>query len=132
MMDQTASRRGNENLSTPAEAGRILEILYKGEFVSKTLCDEVLAILKIPKQGAINSVLPESIPVAFKPGEIAGVSTEWAIVYLKGRPYLVVAMENYELEGEAPEMMKSVSRVLYNYFSRLGKSSRYGTYVEPD
>lgn len=132
MIDQTASRKGSENLSTPVEAARIMEILYRGEFVNKTLCDEILSILKIPRPGAISAGLPESIPVAFKPGGIAGVSTEWAIVYLKSRPYVVIAMENYELDGEASEMMKGVSRLLYGYYSRLGRSSPYGTYVEPD
>jgi beta-lactamase class A len=132
MMDEAASRRGDENLSTPAEAVRILEILYKGEFVSESIANEILSILKIPKAGAIRAGLPESIPVAFKPGGIPGVSTEWAIVYLTGRPYALSVMENYGLEGEAAEMMKGVSRLLYEYYSRLANSSPNGTYVGPN
>ncbi|MCI0486759.1 MAG: class A beta-lactamase-related serine hydrolase [Blastocatellia bacterium] len=131
MIDTAASARGDENLSTPAEAARLMQILYRGEFLSRAECDDMLAILKKPKRGGINSGLPENIAVAFKPGGIAGVSTEWAIVYLKERPYIVVVMENYELEGEAASAMKEISRVLYDYFWRLGRSSRYGTYVDP-
>jgi beta-lactamase class A len=131
MLDQEASRKGNENLSSPAEAARIMEILYRGEFINKTMCDNILAILKIPKPGGINSALPDSIPVAFKPGEIPGVATEWAVVFLKSRPYIVVFMENYELENESPLLMKNLSRIAYDYFWRVGAASKYGTYVNP-
>jgi beta-lactamase class A len=131
MIDTAASGRGDENLSTPAEATRIMEILFRGEFINRAACDEMLAILKKPKRGGINAGLPTDIPVAFKPGGIAGVSTEWAIVYLPHRPYVVVVMENYELEGEAATAMKEISRTLYDYFWRLSRSTRYGTYVDP-
>jgi beta-lactamase class A len=131
MLNTAASGRGEENLSTPTEAVRIMEILYRGEFINRQICDEILLILKKPKSGGINSGLPADIPVAFKPGGIAGVSTEWAIVYLKERPYVVVVMENYALGDEAATAMKEISRVLYDYFWRLGNATRYGTYVDP-
>ena len=131
MMDTAARAQGKENLSTPAEAARIMEILYRGEFLDRAACDDMLAILKKPKRGGINAGLPAEIPVAFKPGGIPGVSTEWAIVYLKERPYVVVVMENYELENEATAAIKDISRTVYDYFWRLGRASRYGTYVDP-
>lgn len=131
MLNTAASGRGEENLSTPAEAARIMEILYRGEFLNRQVCDEILAILKKPKSGGINAGLPADIPVAFKPGGISGVSTEWAIVYLQQRPYVVVVMENYALGDEATVAMKEISRTLYDYFWRLGNATRYGTYVDP-
>lgn len=131
MFDQAASGRGDENLSTAAEAARIMEILYKGEFISRAACDDMLSILKKPKLGAIKSGVPDDVPVAFKPGGIAGVTTEWAIVYLKERPYIIVVMENYGLEKEASAAMTSVSRTVYDYFWRLGRATPYGTYDEP-
>jgi len=131
MMDTAARSRGEENLSTPAEAARIMEILYRGEFLNPAASDDILAILKKAKRGGINAGLPADVPVAFKAGSIPGVSTEWAIVYLKERPYVVVVMENYELEDEATAAMKEISRTLYDYFWRLARASRYGTYVDP-
>lgn len=131
MIDPAASARDQENLSTPAEAARIMEVLYRGEFLSRQVCDEILAILRKPKRGGINAGLPREVPVAFKPGGIAGVSTEWAIVELKERPYVVVVMENYGLGEEAAEAMKQISRTLYDYYWRLGRATRYGTYVDP-
>lgn len=131
MLDQNASGRGEENLSTPAEAARIMEILYKGQILDRAACDDMLSILKKPKAGAINSGVPDNVVVAFKPGGLAGVSTEWAIVYLKERPYIVVIMENYVLNEEAAPAMKEISRTLYDYFWRRGRSTRYGTYLDP-
>jgi beta-lactamase class A len=131
MINSAASGRGEENLSTPAEAARLMEILYRGEFLNRQTCDDILNILEKPKSGSINSGLPSNIPVAFKPGGIAGVATEWAIVYLKERPYVVVVMENYAMGDEATTAMKEISRTLYDYFWRLGNATRYGTYVEP-
>jgi len=131
MLNTAASGRGEENLSTPAAAARIMEILYRGEFSNRQICEEILEILKKPKSGGINSGLPVDIPVAFKPGGIAGVATEWAIVYLKERPYVVVVMENYAIGDEAVVAMKEISRTLYDYFWRLGNATQHGTYVDP-
>ena len=135
MMDTAASGRGEENLSTPIEAVRIMEILYKGELVSRAVCDEMLSMLrvplKMPKSSSIKSGLPDDVPVAFKTGDIPGVDTEWAIVDLKGRPYVLVIMENFELDGEAEPVMKDISRILYQYFWRSGRSTRHGTYLDP-
>lgn len=131
MLNTAASGRGEENLATPAEAARIMEILYRGEFLNRQVCDEILAILKKPKSGGINTALPAAIPVAFKPGGIAGVATEWAIVYLKERPYVAVVMENYAIGEEAATAMQEISRTLYDYFWRLGNATRHGTYVDP-
>lgn len=131
MLDQAASGRGDENISTPAEAAHIMEILYKGEFLDRAACDDMLSILKKPKEGAINSGVPSGIAVAFKPGDLAGVKTEWAIVYLKERPYVVVVMENYMMNDEAAPAMKEISRTLYDYFWRRSHSTRYGMYLDP-
>lgn len=131
MLNTAASGRGEENLATPAEAARLMEILYRGEFLNRQVCDEILAILKKPKSGGINAALPAAIPVAFKPGGIAGVATEWAIVYLKERPYAAVVMENYAIGEEAATAMQEISRTLYDYFWRLGNATRHGTYVDP-
>lgn len=116
MMDMEAAKRGQENLSTPAEAARIMEILYKGEFVSRSICDEILGILKKGKATNLKAGLPEEIVVASKPGSIPGVTTEWAIVYAKKRPYIVTVMEKNG-QGDAPTLIKEISRTLYEHFA---------------
>jgi beta-lactamase class A len=129
MMDTAASHRGEENLSTTANAVRIMEILYKGEFVSPGICEDIISILKKGKKTNLKSGLPEDISIACKPGGIAGVETEWAIVYLKERPYAVAVMENYGM-GDGPEIIKEVSKTLYEYFHRLSKATSHGALVD--
>lgn len=103
-----------------------------GDFVSKTISEEIISVLK--SNGRTNSRLaagiPENVPVAFKPGELSGVSTEWAIVLLPERPYAVAIMESYKVKSQAEDVMEEVSAVLYQYFWRLGNATRYGTYVD--
>jgi beta-lactamase class A len=129
MMDTTAALRGDENLSTPAEAARIMELLWRGEFVSRTVCDGILDILKKPKAGVISSGLPAGVVVASKPGGLAGVTTEWAVVLLKDRPYVVTVMENYGIKQDASGAITEISRVLHEYFQRLSLATPFGSYV---
>jgi beta-lactamase class A len=130
MIDPSASARGNENLSTPAEAARVMEMLYRGQFVDRPTSDEILSILRKPKSGRIPSGLPSGVSVAFKPGDIAGVATDWAIVELKERPYIVIFMENYSLESEPTSVARDISRTAYDHFWRLGRATKYGTYLD--
>ncbi|WP_299823758.1 serine hydrolase [uncultured Pontibacter sp.] len=134
MINAAASARGEENISTPSEAASILEMLYKGEFINKAVSGEIVAILR--KTTRETSRLAEGIPahvsIAFKPGILNGVSTEWAIVELQERPYAIAMMESYKVAEQAERVMEQASAILYQYYWRLGNASRYGTYVDPE
>jgi beta-lactamase class A len=69
------------------------------------------------------------VSVAFKPGGIAGVSTEWAIILLPERPFAVAFMENFQLGDEAGAAMRETARVLFGYFWRKAHATKFGTYV---
>jgi beta-lactamase class A len=131
MMDTGASARNQENLSTPIEAARIMQILHEGSFVSPEACKDMLSILTLPKSGALKRGFPPGTTVAFKPGGISGVSTEWALVPLEHRPFAVAVMEKYELENEANGIFETIGTILHDYYWRVGSASRYGTYVRP-
>jgi beta-lactamase class A len=130
MMNTAASWSGDENVSTPAEAARIMELLFKGEFLNRKVCDEILAILRKPKNTNLKSGLPADVAIATKPGGSPVVFTEWAIVELKDRPYVVVVMENYGLPEDAATAIKEISRTLHEHFSRLARATGHGAYVE--
>ena len=123
MMDTAAAARGEENLSTPADAARILRLLHEGKFVSREVSDHALAILRKPKSGAIRSTVPQSVPVPFKPGELPGLLTEWALVELPERPYIVVVMGTYNprtsTDDDLDAAMKQVGKEAYKFFKGL-------------
>jgi beta-lactamase class A len=123
MMDTAAAARGEENLSTPADAARILRLLHEGKFVSRDVSDHALAILRKPKPGAIRSTVPLSVPVPFKPGELPGLLTEWALVELPERPYIVVVMGTYSPKTSTDDAldaaMKQVGKEAYKFFKSV-------------
>ncbi len=131
MIDQPASLRNEENISSPAEAAGILKLLHEGKFIDRNTSDEILAILgKNPVENSkLARGLPANVKIAFKPGGMGGVSTEWGIVYLPGRPYAIAVMENYITAATAPDIIESVSKTLFQYFSML-KATKYGVIID--
>ena len=132
MIDQPASLRNEENISTPAEAVKILKLLYDGKFIDKAVSDEILLTLqKNPVENSkIAKGIPSSVKIAFKPGGMGGVSTEWGIVYLAKRPYAVAVMENYKAGSASPESIANISKTLYEYYSKMAKATNYGVILE--
>lgn len=131
MMDTAARGRGDENLSTPAEAARLMAKLHRGEFVSREVSDEMLSVLRKTSGGHIAAGVPDEVSVPYKPGGIPGVSTEWALVELDARPYVVAVMGNYGVGNPFGPAMEAISQTLYDYYWRMGRTTEYGTYVDP-
>ncbi len=128
MIDQAASARGDENTATPREAMLLMEKLYRGEVVNRTISDQVLAVLKLRKQSPIPRLLPSTVEIANKPGGIEGAACDWGLVYVPNRPYAIAVMSNYNGEG-ADEAIAKISKLAYDYFARLARSTRYGARV---
>lgn len=130
MIQPEASARGQENLSTPREAARIMERIASCDLpMSQESCRRVRAILALPKGGPTRAPVPANVPIAFKPGGITGVATTWALVGLEGRPYVLTVMTNYGGDGNA--VVEAASRAAYGYFSRLAGATPFGTRVPP-
>jgi beta-lactamase class A len=128
MIRPDASARGEENVSTPAEAARIMERIARCQLpMSEAACFRVQDILEIPKSGDFRAPIPTSVPVAWKPGGVEGVSTAWGLVALPDRPYAVAVMTTYGSNGGA--LVRSVSEVVYDHFARLARSTEYGVRV---
>jgi beta-lactamase class A len=119
--------RGNENVSTPEELGRLVEKIYRGEILTPGACHDILDILAKPKRGDIRAKLPEGLRVAHKTGGIGGVRNDVGVVMLEGRPFIVSAMSNLVArEDEAGEAIADVSRLAHDYFSLLSVASSFG------
>ena len=71
-----ASARGEENVATPLQAMRLMEMLHRGEAVNRAVSDAVLATLELPKSSPIPRLLPPELRIANKPGGIEGASCD--------------------------------------------------------
>ena len=131
MIDQPASLRNEENISTPSEAVRIMKLLHEGKFIDKSTSEEILSILmNNPIANSKISVgIPANIKIAFKPGGMGGVSTEWAIVYLSNRPYAIAIMENYKTSATPSNIISALSKRIFDYFLMM-KATKYGVLIE--
>jgi beta-lactamase class A len=69
-------------------------------------------------------VIPGSIEVASKPGDLNGVRTETGLVYLPKRPFIVSVMSTY-LNGRV-NPVGQVTGIVFDYFSKLAHSNQYG------
>jgi beta-lactamase class A len=131
MIRPQESVKGNENIATPRAAARLMSRIYKCDIpVSKPACEDMRALLAIPKGGSLPDPLPNNVRVEWKPGGITGVETYWGVVVLPGRPYAIAAMLNYGGDSTARDLRK-VSAAAYQYFSRLAGVTPYGARVPP-
>ncbi len=131
MIRPEASARGDENISTPSDAARIMMRIAACDLpMSEASCHRVREILEIPKPGPVRRPVPGNVPIAFKPGGITGVATVWALVLLPDRPYVLTVMSNYG--GDGDRLVEAASAAAYRYFSKLSGATPYGTRVPLD
>lgn len=127
MIDMEAARRGDENVSTPAEIARLLEIVHRGEGLGTASQQALLAVLKKSKSSALRRSVPPRVEVANKPGGLEGVAVDAGIVYLEARPYIFSMMTTFLKEnGAGDAAIERASRRAFDYFNRLALSSEYG------
>jgi beta-lactamase class A len=120
MMDTAAARRGDENVSTPDELARLLQAMNDG-------MPDAIALLKKPKENRLRKGLPEGVASADKSGELEGVRVDAGIVFAKNRPYVLSVMTTFlKSEAEGERAIETISRVAYEYFSRLGAGGALG------
>lgn len=128
MIQPAASARGDENLSTPAEAAGLMVRLASCDLpLSAEACTRVKEILMIAKGGPFRDPVPSSVPMAWKPGAVDGVATAWGIVALDDRPYALAVMTSWGRDGG--ELVRQVQDAVYGHFSRLDRSTEYGVRV---
>lgn len=130
MIDLAAMARGEENIATPREAVRLLELLANGKVVSPEVSAAVLKTLRIPKSSPIPRQIPSTVPIANKPGGVEGVACDWALVEVPGRPFTIAVMTTFNGESAgADDVIARIARLAYDYFARLARSTRFGARV---
>lgn len=130
MMDLKAAGEGRENVSTPLEMMTLLEKIWKGDVLKDPYRKDLLDMLAIPKESPLRSGVPEGVEVAEKPGELEAVRCDSGIVMLSGRPYVLCVMTTYlKRDADGNPAIARISRLVYEHFSRLERSSEYGRVV---
>jgi beta-lactamase class A len=123
MMDFEAAKRGNENVSTPREMARSLELIYEGKALNKELTAEFIKQLSTLKESELQHDMPEGVQVANKPGNLKGVRTDSGIVFAKNRPFVISVMTvDAKNEHVASARICELAIEAYRYFEALGKS----------
>ena len=133
MMDIAAAQRGDENVSTPQEMTRLLEIIYTGKVLNKEVSGELIKQLKtLKKDSYLSYELPADVELADKPGSLESVRTDSAIVFAKNRPFAISVMTAYDRDERAAErVISEVALEAYRYFEMRGKTSQYGRALPP-
>ena len=131
MIDIEAARRGDENVSTPGEIARLLQMLYRGDGLSKASHEALIEILTKDKTTPMRRGIPAGTAVANKPGSLSGVAVDAGIVFLKDRPYIFSAMVTYlEHEESGDAAVTAASRAVFDYFARLAHASGFGRIIK--
>jgi beta-lactamase class A len=128
MIDIVAARRGDENVATPQEMARLLELIYKGKALNKENTDALIKQLKtLKKDSYLSYELPADVEVADKPGTLDGVRTDSGIVFARNRPFAISVMTAYDRDEKAAERaISEVALEAYHYFEMRGKTSEFG------
>ena len=127
MMDSAAAARGDENTASPVEMARLVEMLYRNQLADANDTRQMIGILRLVKAGMRNAI-PESVPVASKPGDLPGVECETGIVYLAGRPFVLSVFSTFLDEGVHP--VPEITKIVFDYFSKVAASNEYGNRVK--
>jgi beta-lactamase class A len=133
MIDVAAARRGDENVSTPQEMARLLEMIYKGKALNKEGADELIKQLKtLKKDSYLSYELPADVELADKPGSLDGVRTDSGIVFARNLPFAISVMTAYDRDEKAAERaISEVALEAYRYFEMRGTTSEYGRILPP-
>lgn len=121
-MDYTAIAHHNDNLSTPADMGRLLYLIERGShegistIVSPVHCRAMLDImLRQTDRDGIPAALPHGIAVANKTGELDGTRNDIAVIDPFGQSPIIVAIMTKDLQNyyDAYNAIHAVTRSVY-------------------
>jgi len=132
MMDVQAAREGRENLTSPRDLAELLAAIHGGPLLNKASRADLMGLLLTTKDGFLTRLLPESLPVANKPGTLPGVRNEVGIVFVKGRPFVMAVMASHlrdERQGEAA--IARIAQRAAALFELLGAASPEGRILGP-
>ncbi len=116
MMDFEARRSGWENISTPEDKLRLLEIIFTQQFLSDSLNNEAIKILSVPKLSPLLEQINDELTLASKGGELDDVRCDMGIFFFKNFNYILVVMtKNLPNSKIGEEVISKISNKVYDY-----------------
>ena len=113
-----------DELRTSAEDTALyFKKLHLKQIVSETVSEEIEKYLLLNQlNNRIPALLPENTKVVHKTGELSRLRHDGGIVYLEGRPYIIVILsDDLKYEDEAVEVLAEISKDVYAYFKNKAK-----------
>jgi len=131
MMDLEAARRGDENVGTPVEMRKLMEVAWNGVGLSPERAADLRAVAATAESySEFRAALPDGVKAITKSGELEGVRCEIAYVDLPGRPYAAAVMTKYlRRDPDGAAAIREISALLYDTFDRLARSSDLGRII---
>jgi beta-lactamase class A len=120
-MDYEARDRGRENVTTPWDMMRLLELIYRERLPHSRLMLDILC--RQQDTHKMRLLLPDGVRVGNKGGELDGVRHDVGIV-LTSHPYVFCALTRDQQDVVAAELaIARLSRLFYDYFASTPSSS---------
>ncbi len=123
MLDSKAAAENRENIATPLEMVRLVELLYRGKAVDAEASKDMIEILKLV-DADFRKTIPANVSVASKPGSVAGVRAETGIIFLDKRPFVLSVMSTFIDSQTNP--IPAITKMVFEHFEKLAASNRYG------
>lgn len=119
MMDFTAARAGNENLTCAADLERLFSFIADSRDLSPEYSRLMLDILSRQQvQDKLPFYWPEEIRLAHKTGTLPGVEHDAGILYLPGGPYfLCVMLGNLAANYQGLRLGAELGKVIYEHLT---------------
>lgn len=118
MMDFEARVEGRDNFTTSSDMAKFLELLYKGEIVSKEASGIMLEIMKMQlDKSMVYLEIPDDVVVAHKTGGLENINHEVGIFYTQKSDY-IFSMLTWEAENDnlARKIIGKVAKIVYDKF----------------
>ncbi|MBS95665.1 MAG: serine hydrolase [SAR202 cluster bacterium] len=127
MMDPDAINRGEENISTPNELTKMMELLYQKK-PSPKVANNVLNIMSKPKSAYLNKAIGPNTKIANKPGGMDKVRCDVGIVYLPNNPYAISIMSNYGITDSLSQesFVIELAKTAHKFMLTLDQTNEFG------
>ena len=124
-VDPARTKKYGLGSTTAREMTGLLELIATRKAVSPTACDEMLGILK---KNHDNEMLVRGLPTgtafAHKTGAVSNARTDAGVIYLKGKPAVVICVltdenadQRWLVDNDAQVVIGKIGRAVYDHFA---------------